>query len=251
MRAQPQRNWTPTDLYSGGRGTGIFLDFTDPTTLFANATLTTPATIGGTLQGVQDKSSTSRPCTTTSSTITRQVNYASFPGTALGFSSASAQVGSTAGWTSICTVRPTTTGNSQWIDSDFNSGATRIGQDCITGGGTSVGFSISSGAVIHTAAGGAGTGAVNADIVITTIATPTLTVCRVNRVQVGSAAYASVVLNQSSIGVISFGSGWEGTTLNNQRQCTGRMYAGLKINRVLSGQELIDAENWFGRIIGI
>src|SRR6188768_628800 len=77
--------WTPLALFQAG-GAGGYYDFSRADTLFANTGFTVPAVVGGPVQGVLDLSGTGMHLTSSLTTIIRQANYATFPGTASPYS---------------------------------------------------------------------------------------------------------------------------------------------------------------------
>jgi hypothetical protein len=80
-------------------------------------------------------------------------------------------------------------------------------------------------------------------VVVDTLSTTTLTF-RVNKLASAPLVYAAGVPASNAASKIGLGSGWTNTATQNQRIVTGRIYAALFINKVLTAQEIADLENW-------
>ncbi len=246
-------SFSPPSLFSGGTNGGYY-DFTDASTLYSDTGFTTPSSTDGQIRGVVDLSGNGNNLTTATTTILmRAGTYADFPGAVVGFArNFTGGLGSSSGWTALAAIRPSSIGaTGQWMDADYSNGATtRIAQAIWTdstqgslafyGGGT--GSTNKS-----TTAAGISAGS---DYVLTHIFSTTALTLRKNGSQTTQLTFGAVVPN-SGVAFFGLGSGWTGTAVQDQRRCTGRMYAALFINRQLTATELSDVEASFMKKAGL
>ena len=240
-------SFNPTSIF-GGSDKGGFYDFTDSATLWSNSARSTPASIGGQIQGVTDLSGKGNHLATSSSTILMQSGYADFPGGVSGLGAAVASPGSSAGHTCIVAFRPgSVTGNQSLFDCDYaNLTADRVSQTLLiaTTSLYSLAFTGTAGAnTVSTAASGIASGT---DYYATMWRSTSEHVTRLNGALIqnttASTANPAVGTAQSKWVI---GSAYAGTTNPTQRYYTGRIYAALFINRQLTSGELSDLENYF------
>lgn len=250
-------SWTPLQLFAGGIG-GAYYEMTDSSTLFSDTGLTTPATSGGVVKGVKDKSGNGINLINSASGCTRNASGlgVDFSGTGSSFtpSGGLGGIGSTSGWTLIGVIRSTTATSGSLLDADFQSSA-RITQGLRFSSNAffSLTFGTPGGGNIVSAASAASSAAANTDYVVSSQRSLTSS----DQIQVngvGSGNAATTVTNVASVtsgGSFVVGAAYEGTSTPSQSPLTGRIASVLFIYRPLTTGERSQAQTYMGALIGL
>lgn len=229
----------PLSMFASGEAGGYY-DFTDPASLFSDLGRTTPATMGGDVQGVTDKSGNGRHLSGAGSTV-MGAGFTSISASHY-FTVAAGAVGGLAGYFMMIGFRPTAVSGTQalvgadWLGS-------RVAQALTINAGAAFALTFNSDASSNADVSG-GVLTAGADYTMSLYRSPTVEDLRVNGVVVATAARAKAP-QAVSPGTIAIGVDGQGTNTPS-RAFAGRLYAMMFIDRLPTGDELIALNAWFG-----
>jgi len=232
--------FNPADLFAGGHG-GVFYDFSNPATLWADFNRTVPAGIGGMVCGVTDLSGNNRHLSTGNNNILMQTGCLEFPNIAgnIGFQTPFATLGNAAGFTLGYAFRVADLVNSySFVDGDY--GSLRVFQSYQSGATFVMAAATGAGYKFCSDSGGM---LPNTTHVAVSTVTPTAITIRRNGAQTGLLAYGATTL-AAQVAPFGVGGAWLGLTAQNQQYARGRLGAAFFINRVLTAPEIAQLEAW-------
>lgn len=233
-----------TALFAGGYK-GFAVDFSDPSSVFSDQAMTTPATSGGVLRAVKDLSGNGAHLTTSYSGNTWGDTYANMVGANnSAFQNASSfAITSADGWTMIASFRIANAASPSQqapLGFDYGSSTARIAQFYVDNG-VATSLRLYSGSSFQAISGGEAPSGADAVMSAYSTGSGATHKLRLNGIEVASGSSSGVNTSASHMAI---GGDWLGTTAPNFYPMTGRIYRALVINRQLTSAELAAVEAW-------